>query len=105
MTSKRIDLSTQEGLDKLKAKAKDYGHYAEFLQVAELITEVENLRNKQTVAEKIYNAWKSYFYWDAVSKEDDEKKEDQFNEFTSLIAEEIVFEGEKQEDFPLPPLI
>ena len=41
---KKIDLSTQEGLDLLKAKAKSYGHYAEFLQVMELIEEVESLR-------------------------------------------------------------
>jgi len=42
--SKKIDLSTQEGLDLLKAKARSYGHYAEFLQVMELIEEVEKLR-------------------------------------------------------------
>ena len=41
---KKIDISTQEGLDLLKAKAKSYGHYAENLQVLELISEIESLR-------------------------------------------------------------
>lgn len=35
---------TQETLDKLKVKAKYYGHYAEFLRVVDLINEIESLR-------------------------------------------------------------
>jgi hypothetical protein len=42
---KKIDLSTQAGLDLLKEKAKSYGHYAEQLQVLELIEEIEFLRS------------------------------------------------------------
>lgn len=34
---------TQEELDLLKVKAKDYGHYAKFLKMEELISEVEKL--------------------------------------------------------------
>jgi hypothetical protein len=41
---KKIDISTQEGLNLLKAKAKFYGHYADNLQVSELIEEIERLR-------------------------------------------------------------
>lgn len=44
--SKDIDISTQEGLDLLKVKAKYYGHYAEQLKVMELITEIEKLRDR-----------------------------------------------------------
>ena len=43
-SKKKIDISTQEGLDLLKAKAKSYGHYADNLQVLELIGEIEKLR-------------------------------------------------------------
>jgi hypothetical protein len=42
--TKSIDISTQEGLDLLRIKAKYYGHYAEFLKVVELIDEIEQLR-------------------------------------------------------------
>jgi hypothetical protein len=42
--TKSIDVLTQKGLDLLKEKAKYYGHYAEALKVAELISQVENLR-------------------------------------------------------------
>lgn len=41
---KNIDISTQEGLDLLKQKAKYYGHYAENLKVLKLIEEIEYLR-------------------------------------------------------------
>lgn len=41
---KKIDISTQEGLDLLKTKAKYYGHYTEQLQVLELIQEIERLK-------------------------------------------------------------
>ena len=44
-SSKSIDISTQEGLDLLKQKARYYGHYAEQLRVLELIQEVEELRS------------------------------------------------------------
>lgn len=43
-SAKSIDISTQEGLDLLKTKARFYGHYAEQLKVLELIAEVERLR-------------------------------------------------------------
>lgn len=42
--TKSIDISTQEGLDLLRIKAKYYGHYAEFLKVVELIDEIESSR-------------------------------------------------------------
>ena len=42
--TKSIDISTQQGLDLLKVKAKYYGYYAEHLKVMELIEEVERLR-------------------------------------------------------------
>jgi hypothetical protein len=42
--SKTIDIKTQAGLDLLKMKAEYYGHYAEHLKVAELISEIEELR-------------------------------------------------------------
>lgn len=35
---------TKETLEKLKVKAKYYGHYAEFLRVEDLIKEIEDLR-------------------------------------------------------------
>ncbi len=38
------DISTQEGLDLLKVKAKYYGHYADNLLVLALIEEIEKLR-------------------------------------------------------------
>ncbi len=41
---KKIDLSNQEGLNELKEKAKYYGHYAEALQVLELINIIEASR-------------------------------------------------------------
>ena len=40
----KIDVSTQEGLDLLKERAKFYGYYAENLKVLELIKEVQNWR-------------------------------------------------------------
>jgi hypothetical protein len=43
-SSKDIDVQTREGLEKLKVKAKYYGHYAEQLKVLELIKEIERLR-------------------------------------------------------------
>lgn len=42
--TKKIDISTQEGLDLLKQKAKFYGYYAENLMVKSLIEEIELLR-------------------------------------------------------------
>jgi len=42
--TKSIDISTQDGLDLLKIKAKYYGHYADNLKVLELIEEIERLR-------------------------------------------------------------
>ena len=47
---KKIDISTQEGLDQLKEKAKYYGHYADALQVLELIGIVENSRADSEIA-------------------------------------------------------
>lgn len=44
--TKDIDIKTQQGLDLLKIKAKYYGHYADFLLVKELITEIELLRGQ-----------------------------------------------------------
>jgi hypothetical protein len=44
------NIQTQEGLDKLKIKAKYYGYYAENLQVLELIEEIESLRSNPEVA-------------------------------------------------------
>ena len=48
--SKKIDISTQDGLNLLKLKAKYYGHYAEQLKVLELIEEIEYLRNNTSEA-------------------------------------------------------
>lgn len=42
--AKEIDISTQEGLDLLKEKARYYGYYAENLKVLQLIEEIERLR-------------------------------------------------------------
>jgi hypothetical protein len=47
---KKIDISTQEGLDELKEKAKYYGHYAEALQVLDLIGEIERNRADPQIA-------------------------------------------------------
>ena len=49
-SSKDIDIKTQEGLEKLKIKAKYYGHYADFLLVPQLIQEIEELRKTVSVA-------------------------------------------------------
>lgn len=43
-SSKSIDISTEEGLELLKIKARFYGHYAENLKVLEMIEEIEKLR-------------------------------------------------------------
>jgi hypothetical protein len=45
--SRSIDVSTQEGLDRLKIKAKYYGHYAEQLKVTDLIKEIERLKSPE----------------------------------------------------------
>ncbi len=44
--AKSIDVTTQEGLDLLKIKAKYYGHYADNLKVKELIERIEYLENE-----------------------------------------------------------
>ena len=51
--SKDIDISTQEGLDLLKIKAKYYGHYAEQLKVLELIEKVEELYSLQSYIQEL----------------------------------------------------
>ena len=43
-SSKDIDVKNQNDLEKLKVKAKYYGHYAEQLKVLDLIEEIERLR-------------------------------------------------------------
>ena len=50
MKAKDIDISTQEGLDQLKIKAKYYDYYAQNLKVLELIEEIESLRNNTDCA-------------------------------------------------------
>lgn len=42
--SKDINISTQEGLNLLKIKAKYYGHYADQLKVWDLIERIEKLK-------------------------------------------------------------
>lgn len=47
---KNIDISTQKGLELLKEKAVSYGHYADQLQVLQLIEEIERLRDNEQEA-------------------------------------------------------
>lgn len=55
LSTKNIDIFTEEGLSKLKDKAKFYGYYAQNLKVLELIEEIESLRaNTPENIEKIF---------------------------------------------------
>ncbi len=59
--SKDIDISTEEGLNLLKIKAKYYGHYAENLKVLELIQEIERLRYDPS--DDSYESLKKFVGW------------------------------------------
>lgn len=63
--SKDIDIKTQEGLDLLKAKAKSYGHYADNLQVLELIGEIEKLRLIEQCNEVALSAAEDFMHMNA----------------------------------------
>jgi hypothetical protein len=62
-SAKLIDITTQEGLDLLKIKAKYYGHYADNLKVLELIKEIEYLRanTPEAVEEALREANKKFW--------------------------------------------
>lgn len=85
--NKKIDIHTQEGLEKLKSKAVEYGHYAEFLYVMDLIEEIEYLRKRESQFVELQKSWNEYYSWDEKCPDDIEKKDFLFNEFKYKIRE------------------